>query len=285
MKAYIMIGISGSGRSTYVSKHSSKEDLITSNEANRKFLINYNVSENLWNQYKFNKDIEHKVKGLMNDHIDLAKKQNRNIWIDNTNLSKDKNKDLKNYLESLGFEVEFINLNGSTNLNTYLRNNKTRKDYVSDGAINDQYIRACINNYIDLNNPKANIALVDIDGTVVSHDNQHSPNQYVIDVLQALLETNRISFIHFLSGRESYSYEITHDWLVRHGFNPKEFRLLMRMSRDRREDAIVKEEIYTNCIKPIYNVKYLFDDHNQVIDMWLDNKLPVFHVGDYRNVF
>lgn len=279
MKAYIMIGISGSGKSNYVSKYSSKEDLITSNDANRKFLINYNLSENLWDQYKFNKDIEHKVKGLMNGHIDLAKKQNRDIWIDNTNLSRDKNKGLKNYLESLGFEVEFINLNGSTNLNTYLRNNKTRKDYVSDGAINDQYIRACINNYIDLNSPKTNIALVDIDGTVALHDNQRSPfeynkadkdkpNQYVIDVLQALLETNRISFIHFLSGRESYSYEITHDWLVRYGFNPKEFRLLMRMNKDRREDAIIKEEIYTNCIKPIYNVKYLFNDRNQVIDIW-----------------
>jgi hypothetical protein len=33
------------------------------------------------------------------------------------------------------------------------------------------------------------------------------------------------------------------------------------------------------------NIKYLFDDRNQVIDMWWDNKLPVFHVGDYRNVF
>ena len=29
----------------------------------------------------------------------------------------------------------------------------------------------------------------------------------------------------------------------------------------------------------------VFDDRPQVIDLWWDLKLPVFHVGDYRNNF
>ena len=159
-------------------------------------------------------------------------------------------------------------------------------------AINDQYLLAAQSGYLELSS--SNIALVDIDGTVAikcdrspfeyNKADNDTPNQYVIDTINALYETKRIDYIQFLSGRESYSYELTRNWLIKHGFDMTKHRLLMRRTSDHRRDSVIKNEIYESCLKQ-NNIKYLFDDRNQVIDMWWDNKLPVFHVGDYRNVF
>jgi hypothetical protein len=42
----------------------------------------------------------------------------------------------------------------------------------------------------------------------------------------------------------------------------------MRKKGDRREDYLVKEEIYKNHIDQIYNVMFVLEDRKQVVDMW-----------------
>ena len=42
-----------------------------------------------------------------------------------------------------------------------------------------------------------------------------------------------------------------------------------------------KYDIYNNYIAPRYNVKYVFDDRNQVVDMWRNGLgLTCFQVAD-----
>ena len=297
MKAHIMIGISASGKSTYVKEHATSNSVIINNDSARRRFVGIKPEDNLWNYYKFDKNVESQVKSEINNLINYGFQYKKDLWIDNTNLTAIKNENLKKFLEQLGYEVHFHNLNTSSNINTYLYRNQQRIDELKPSVINDQYIRACINNYVDFetgDRVQARIALVDIDGTVAIKCNRSpfeynkaandTPNQYVIDTINALYETKRIDYIQFLSGRESYSYELTRDWLIRHGFDMNKHRLLMRRTGDHRKDAIIKQEIYETCLKQ-NAIKYLFDDRNQVIDMWWDNKLPVFHVGDYRNVF
>jgi hypothetical protein len=45
-------------------------------------------------------------------------------------------------------------------------------------------------------------------------------------------------------------------------------KLFMRKKGDRREDYLVKEEIYKNHIDQIYNVMFVLEDRKQVVDMW-----------------
>lgn len=296
MKATILIGISGAGKSTYVAKKANENSNLTvvSKDNIRKSLIkNYDPSKNLWDQYFF-KDNEDSINSLFDIQLREAAKNKQNIIIDNTNLSKSKNERLERLLKNYGYvEIDYINFNLTDNINFYLENNQNRINTIPMRAINDQYLLAAQSGYIGLG--MSNIALVDIDGTVALHGKERSPfeynkadkdlpNQYVIDTINALYETKRIDYIQFLSGRESYSYELTRNWLIKHGFDMNKHRLLMRRTGDHRKDAIVKQEIYETCLKQ-NAIKYLFDDRNQVVDMWWDNKLPVFHVGDYRNVF
>lgn len=295
MKATILIGISGAGKSTYVTEKINENSnlRVVSKDNIRKSLIkNYDSNKNLWDQYSF-KDNEHSINSLFDTQLREAAKNKQNIIIDNTNLSKSKNERLERLLKNYGYvEIDYVNFNLTDNINFYLENNQNRINTIPMRTINDQYLLAAQSGYLELSS--SNIALVDIDGTVAikcdrspfeyNKADNDTPNQYVIDIINALYETKRIDYIQFLSGRESYSYELTRNWLIKHGFDMTKHRLLMRRTSDHRRDSVIKNEIYESCLKQ-NNIKYLFDDRNQVIDMWWDNKLPVFHVGDYRNVF
>ena len=300
MKAHIMIGISASGKSTYVKEHATPGSVIINNDSARRRFVGINPEDNLWDYYKFDKNVERQVKSEADALINYAFYNRKDLWIDNTNLTAIKNENLKKFLEELGYEVYFHNLNTSPNINTYLYRNQHRINELKPSVINDQYIRACINNYVDFetgDKVQPRIALVDIDGTVADHCNQRSPfdwskvyndkpRLYVIETLNALYNFGSIDFIQFLSGRESICYDRTLLWLQDvAGFDMTKHRLLMRQQKDNRKDVIIKSEIYENCIKDKYKIKFVFDDRNQVVDYWWDQKLPVFHVGDYRNVF
>ena len=295
-----MIGISASGKSTYVKEHATSNSVIINNDNARRRFVGINPEDNLWDYYKFDKNVESQVKSEINNLINYGFQYKKDLWIDNTNLTAIKNENLKKFLEQLGYEVHFHNLNTSSNINTYLYRNQQRINELKPSVINDQYIRACINNYVDFetgDRVQSRIALVDIDGTVADHCLQRSPldwfkvsnnrpRLYVIETLKALYNFGSIDFIQFLSGRESICYDDTMLWLQNvAGFDMTRHRLLMRQQKDNRKDVFIKSEIYENCIKDKYEVKFVFDDRNQVVDYWWDQKLPVFHVGDYRNVF
>ena len=42
----------------------------------------------------------------------------------------------------------------------------------------------------------------------------------------------------------------------------------MRKTGDNRKDSIIKREIFENDIRPYYNIDYVLDDRNQVVEMW-----------------
>ena len=119
-----------------------------------------------------------------------------------------------------------------------------------------------------------NIYLCDIDGTLASHDGIRSPydeSKVLLDkplptceVIKALEKSGK--HIIFFSGRTEACRIDTMKWLKTHlGFTPV---LYMREVGDRRNDAIIKEELYNNHIKGRYNVLGVWDDRLRVVDMW-----------------
>ena len=120
MKAHVMIGISGSGKSTYVKKHATTDSVIINNDSVRRRLVGINPEDNLWDYYKFDKTVESQVKSEINNLINYGFQYKKDLWIDNTNLTATKNKHLKEFLEQLNYEVCFHNLNTSSNINRYL---------------------------------------------------------------------------------------------------------------------------------------------------------------------
>jgi predicted kinase len=83
--------------------------------------------------------------------------------------------------------------------------------------------------------------------------------------------------IIFCSGREDKYRSQTETFLKKHLTVP--YELHMRKSGDQRKDSIIKGEIFTNKIKPNYNVSFVLDDRDQVCAQWRSMGLVCFQVA------
>lgn len=82
----------------------------------------------------------------------------------------------------------------------------------------------------------------------------------------------------YMSGRDSAHMVATDAWLKKHDF--PHGPLHMRTTGDRRKDAIVKSELFDRHVRGRWNVAFVLDDRNQVVEMWRALGLTVFQVAD-----
>jgi predicted kinase len=138
--------------------------------------------------------------------------------------------------------------------------------------------------------------IVDIDGTLANHVGVRSPydtSRYALDtvhenvarvvnMLQSDGDDGRYMKLILVSGRDAAYRDVTLDWVKREaGVFPD--ALFMRPEGDRRNDAVVKHELYHEHIANRYNVVGVFDDRGRVLRMWRDIGLTTFAVGDTDN--
>ena len=155
--------------------------------------------------------------------------------------------------------------------------------------------------------------LCDVDGTVALMKGKRSPFEYdkafedeanhpVINAVLTLTEIWGCDLI-FLSARENVifntldddnksnrkyvndrftsSYDLTEQWLGKYIGEENYDKLILRDKGDYRKDCYVKYDIYNNHIKDNWNVICVFDDRNQVVDMWRNGlNLTCFQVAD-----
>ena len=101
------------------------------------------------------------------------------------------------------------------------------------------------------------------------------PNQPVIDVANVL---NKQGFeIWILSGRSDVTWQATLDWLDR--YNVTFTQLIMRPQEDLFLPDNKLKQKWLDWIG-VDNVAMVFDDRNQVVDMWRSNGLTTFQVAD-----
>ena len=102
------------------------------------------------------------------------------------------------------------------------------------------------------------------------------PNQKVVDMLHMIDNTDRFQ-IWILSGRSDATQDATIDWLSKYGINYD--HLIMRPQKhlfmpDNDFKQMVLDDIGVD------NVDMVFDDRQQVVDMWRKNGLTCFQVAD-----
>lgn len=135
---------------------------------------------------------------------------------------------------------------------------------------------------------------MDLDGTVASHVNSDgslsrkhfdytkvssdAPMAVVIDAVQ--LFSARYKPV-FLSGREDSGLCRADSMLwIQANIAVHPITLFMREEGDHRADDIIKEELYRAHIEPVYDVQFVFDDRNRVVQMWRRIGLTCFQVAD-----
>ena len=143
-----------------------------------------------------------------------------------------------------------------------------------------------------------NIVIFDLDGTLANIDKRRklatkngkmnwnvffnpdnidldTPNQAVINMANILYSQDYI--IYILSGRSDKTYQATIAWLDKHNVN---YDLLIMRPQNQlyKKDSDLKQGWLDTIGKD--RVSMVFDDRNQVVDMWRQNGLPTFQVAD-----
>lgn len=135
---------------------------------------------------------------------------------------------------------------------------------------------------------KVKAFIYDLDGTVYHMNDKRGPYALNVDVddpdpvVQAIVKVMSEFYLPIaMSGRKSSTRELTEYCLNRDGL-PR-IELFMRADDDNRADNLVKADLFDEHVRDNYDVQFVLDDRNQVVDMWRAMGLKVLQVqeGDF----
>jgi predicted kinase len=222
--------------------------------------------------------------------VEMFLLQGVSVIVADTNLNPAHEERLKGVAERRGVKF-FVKDFTDVRLNTCISRDLKREKSVGEKVIRDmhaKYLTPAPADPPEYLEGRPHAVLVDLDGTLakmvgrspfdwdrVDEDDAH---QDVVDLVNTLRDAG--AEVIFVSGRDARAYKRTRNWLDRNvGPWTRLTPLLMRSEYDMRKDSIVKEEIYRQEILGRYNVWLVFDDRNQVVDMWRNLGLRVLQVA------
>lgn len=226
--------------------------------------------------------------------------------VDDTNLAPKHESTLRAIAEDVGAQFEIKDFT-DVPLNECLKRNAERANFVPEETIKSMY-----NSFIrkkghvaqyqapPYNEDLPNCIIVDIDGTL-AHITDRSPYDYtqvhtdVVDETVAnvvrryaasrdIMEEIPDTYIVIVSGRDDTCKSETIEWLRKNQipFDEIFMRDVNRVDEkgNKIDDRIIKREIYEKYIQPRYNVRFVLDDRDRVVQMWREQGLKVLQVAE-----
>lgn len=283
MKAIILVGCSGSGKSTWAREQHgysviSRDDVRSHILQHEGFDVERN---NIWSKWSFKREKE--VTELYWHHVERMAALGKNIILADTNLNPGRRQEMQKRLENLGYEVseKFFHIS----YEDAVKRDKFRLHTVGHDIIWKQYKELYGETYVPPKDaPKA--IIVDVDGTLAIKSNrspfewhrvgEDSVNEFVADIVCDYYD--RGTRVIIVSGRDSVCRETTENWFEVNAIPYHEF--YMRAKDDMRKDNIVKREIYDKHIRNRLNVVCALDDRPSIIRLWLLLGIKVLSVSD-----
>lgn len=102
-------------------------------------------------------------------------------------------------------------------------------------------------------------------------------DKLIVPVAKLVRLLNKEFPVIYVSGRPHKYQEDIFEWL---GANDLPMGLLLnRADGDHRPDDKVKQEIYRKKIKPRFNIQFVLDDRDRVVEMWRNEGLLCLQVA------
>ena len=228
----------------------------------------------------------------------ISNKEVETVIVDDTNFEEKHFNTMVGYADSYtklcnrDITVEYKDLL-DVSLDECLHRDSLRAKPVGEKVIKGMHQRYILPTLRDVPpvNKKGNSIIVDIDGTLAHRCDRNWFEYEKVDqdhldvVVYGIVEAfqKKGYTILIVSGREGTEVcrQKTLAWLDKH--KVPYYDLMMRKEGDHRRDSIVKKEIYDTLIKDKFDVEFVLDDRQQVVDMWRRLGLTCYQVakGDF----
>ena len=283
IKFLLLVGISGSGKSTFakrIFKKRPNNTLIVNRDSIRNMLFGY-TEETAYLHYNLPKEEfyrrEKQVSNISNMMIRdaiLGKNEIDTIVLDNTHLKMKYIREYEYY--NIPIEIKIFDID----LDTAINRDKNRARKVGEDVIKRQYeqfktLLKKLENYQytpkqipKYDNSKRDAIVIDLDGTLAHatdrdiFDYSKVETDKLDDVVAELVVNSGFELI-ICSGRESKALDSTKKWLKSNMIFYR--KMYMRETGDYRKDWKVKEEFWDEISKE-YNIVGMIDDRSQVVD-------------------
>lgn len=231
---------------------------------------------------KWSRENEKQVLATERNIVEGYLRSGYNVVVDDTNFSHEEMWRQIASQHNADFTVEFFDIP----VDECIKRDAKR----GDKSVGAEVILRMYNQYLrpelqPISSEMPDAYIFDIDGTLAKMDGR-SPYDYTKvltdkpnrDIVKLNRTLSRFTTVFVLSGREASCIEDTKQWLRDNDIFFDD--LIMRETGDRRDDRIVKKEMYEKYIKGKWNVVGVFDDRDRVVSMWRDQGLTCLQV-DY----
>lgn len=275
-------GLPGSGKTTMARSLVDTRQAVRVNKDDLRAMLHNGIHS---------KSSEKEVLALRDKIVVDTLSRGRTIIVDDTNFAPYHEITLREIAKNMG--VPFVKHFIDTPLEDCLIRNKQRDKPVPESVITDMYEKYLapktpikLPEYVEEEKDEA--IIVDVDGTLahISGDNPRNPYDAsramedalddAVSIIAAMAYSHGYKVI-ILTGRTAAHRQVTEEWLEANGVEYDE--LYTRADGDKRQDSIVKEELYRTHVEPRYKVKFVLDDRNQVVDMWREIGLKCLQVA------
>jgi predicted kinase len=295
-------GLPGSGKSSVAKK-------LIQKEPNRWARINRDDLRSMFNNSSYSPSSEEFVRKVRDQLILSSLRDGFDVIIDDTNLVSQTVRKIHKLLASVG-DVKAIEVPFNESIAECVRRNELRegkakvpKEIIhkmakAAGLDKGRVLEAkefyyppreqATDNYI-ANETLPKAIVCDLDGTLAIMGNRSpfdasecdikdSPNKPVVACVKAMYAAGYA--IVFMSGRESKDREPSTRQIESYLPGLK-YELYMRATADSRKDSIIKTELFDANVRDKYNIEFILDDRNQVVqDCWRAMGMNCFQVAD-----
>lgn len=273
-KVIILVGLPGSGKSTWAKK-------LISQNPNQYKRVNKDELRLMLDNGKWSRDSEKLVLALRDTIILQALENGKHVIVDDTNLAPRHKARIEQLVKGKA-TVAVQDFTGAS-LEYCIK-----QDLLRTASVGEQVIRRMYNQFLKPEpevieyDPELPSAIIcDLDGTLSLLNGRDPYDASTCDqdglnkVVANLIKGRKVVL---LSGREDKFIDQTRRFLKKHEVDWN--LLYMRQTGDNRKDAIVKREFFDQHIRGKYNIEFVLDDRNQVVEMWRSLGLTCLQVAE-----
>lgn len=297
MKLTLVKGLPGSGKTTWGKQQQSIDpNIIRVNKDELRAMLHNSIHS---------KGREKFIIEIRNYIVMKALEEGHNVIIDDTNFNPVHEDHMRTAAKQATAEFLIKDMRNDHEPEESYLERCIKNDLKRCNSVGEKVIRTMFNTYVrkagTIKEPIVkiegvkNAIICDLDGTLClfgdknPYERDFENDQANEAVLNHLYRIDQCNFdgvgawtdILFVSGRSSKHYDVTRKWLDDLGL--RIYPLFMRKENDVRKDSIIKKELFNESISGKWNIDYVLDDRNQVVEMWRDLGLTCLQVapGDF----